>query len=122
MNNLVPCWVDNSVVLMISTAHNPKEVIARNRPKPRLTDTNKRLVDIIWGTESTLMVEIPQIIDDYNKNIGGVDLEDQRIASYSGDLYYRRTWMPMMLECLLILRNNAFIEHRDLSNNSLTQK
>ena len=47
--------------------------------------------------------------DDYNHWMGGVDLADQRIANYHPDIRCHRTWIPIFLQCLSIIRNNMFL-------------
>lgn len=73
MKNLVLRWVDNNTVLMVTTSHNPRDVIERARRRPRLTDTNRRHIAAVLGNSSTMNVEIPLIIDDFNRCMGGVD-------------------------------------------------
>lgn len=121
-NNLVLKWVDNNVVLMVTTAHNPSDFVEKVRRRSRLTDTNKNHVQSVWGSQSTMAIEIPRVIDDYNCNMGGVDVCDQRIASYAAGLRCRRTWMPFLLQCLHFARNNAYVVYREKNTNPQSQK
>ena len=121
-NNLVVKWVDNSIVLMITTSHRPHDFIQRVRRRPRSTATNKRHVKDVWGDHSIKNIEIPRLIDDYNKHMGVVDLADQRISSFAADLLCRRNWIPIMLQCIHIMRNNSFVVYRDLATSTQSQK
>lgn len=40
-------WIDNNVVLMVSTIHNGDEMLKRARRKPRVTDKNKGHVRLV---------------------------------------------------------------------------
>lgn len=101
---------------MVSTVHNVTDFIERNRRRPRLTSTNKNHVKTVWGSDPVSKIKIPRMIDDYNHWMGGVDLADQRVAYYTPDMRCRRIWMPMMIQCLNIIRNNVFILFKELNN------
>ena len=75
--------------------------------KPRLNQVNKKHVDKVWGNNGSQM--IPSMVDDYNHWMGGVDLADQRIANYHPDIRCHRTWIPIFLQGLSIIRNNMFL-------------
>ena len=45
----------------------------------------------------------------------GVDLADQLISYYRSKLRCRRTWMPIFLHCLDVLRINAYILYREMN-------
>ena len=111
---LVAKWMDNGLVLLVSTLHIPGKNVVRARKRPRVTIKNKNHVSRIWGNESVKKISIPKMIDDYNHWMGGVDLVDQRISYYHADLRCYRNWMPMFLQILSIIRNNSFIVHRHL--------
>ena len=115
-------WVDNNNVLLVSTAHCPHERIERLRRKPRLTTTNRNHVNQVWGQEHRKLIEIPLIVDDYNLNMGGVDVADQIIANYTPLFRFHRTWMPLFIQCLSIIRINSYIIHRKSSTAPLSHK
>ena len=54
-------------------------------------------------------VKIPQMIDDYNFWMGGVDKADQLIAYYLPDLRCHRNWLPMFIQLLAIIRVNSYL-------------
>ena len=111
---LVAKWMDNGLVLMVTTLHKPGKNIVRERKRPRVTIKNKKHVNKIWGNEPVKRISIPKVVDDYNHWMGGVDLVDQRISYYHADLRCYRNWIPMFLQILSIIRNNCFIVHRSL--------
>ena len=111
---LVAKWMDNGLVLCVSTLHRAGHNVNRARKRPRVTVKNKNHVSKIWGTESIKKIWIPKLIDDYNHWMGGVDLVDQRIAYYHPDLRCVRNWLPMFMQILSIIRNNSYIVHRHL--------
>ena len=86
-------WIDNNIVKMVSNIHtgDSTEQVLRNRRKPRLNEFNKKHVRLIWGDEHRKELEIPQIINDYNHWMLGVDVVDQLIAYYRPKIRCRRT-------------------------------
>ena len=121
--NLVARWMDNGLVLCVSTLHKVGEVIKRKRKRPRKTHKNKNHVDIIWKDNPVAEIYIPTLIDDYNHWMGGVDLTDQMIAYYHPDLRCRRNWIPILLQILSIIRGNSYIAHRQFfKKNANTHK
>ncbi len=108
-NFLVGRWLDNSDVLMVSTVHTGEESIARVRRRPRENAINKSNIKMVWGSKPSALIKIPKMIDDYNHWMGGVDRCDQLISYYRSNLRCRRTWMPMFLHCIDIMRVNCFV-------------
>ena len=113
-------WIDNNIVKMVSNIHtgdSTDEQVLRNRRKPRLNEFNKKHVRLIWGDEHRKQLEIPQIINDYNHWMLGVDVVDQLIAYYRPKIRCRRTWLPIFLHCLDILRVNSYVLYKETSHN-----
>ena len=104
-------WVDNSVVTMVSTMHDPNDSVVRARRRPRTTQVNRRHVQTVWGDDYIKDIAIPAVIDDYNHWKVGVDTFDQLLAILMCDLRCRRTWMPMMIFCLMTMRVNSYRAH-----------
>ena len=78
-------WIDNNVVKMVSNVHlgtSIDEAVSRARKKPRINEFNRRNIWLVWGDEYTATVKIPQIMNDYNHWMLGVDVVDQLIAYY----------------------------------------
>lgn len=82
----------------------------------RLTATNRAHVQRLLGTYSSRSINIPRLIDGYNHRMGDVDLADERIEYCSADLRCCRTWFPILIQCLDIIRNNSFIACKYLSS------
>ena len=61
------------------------------------------------GEWHEVTVSRPYEIERYNSGMGGVDLSDQRISYYHPDLKCHRNWIPMFLQIMSIVRNNAYI-------------
>jgi Transposase IS4 len=117
-NFLVARWYDNKDVLLVSTVHKGDETILKNRRRPRVTQANRGHVDRVWANNAYIIpINIPTMIDDYNHWMGGVDRADQLIAYYRPNLRCQRTWMPIFLHCLDIIRINAFIIAKKANNN-----
>ena len=109
---LVARWKDNGMVLCCSTIHSIGNTILRLRKKPRPTLTNKSHVKEVWGDKGSTNIKIPTLIDDYNHWMGGVDKSDQLIAYYHPDIRCQRTWMPMFLQIISMVRSNCYIIYK----------
>jgi hypothetical protein len=48
--------------------------VERKRRRPAKTSTNKRIIREVFGTDLVKELRIPCFIDDYNQNIGDIDL------------------------------------------------
>ena len=105
-------WVDNGVVYMVSSCHDPTATVTRERKRPRVTHRNKANVQKVWGPDYVREIEIPEFVDDYNDAKTGVDGSDQLIAYYAPDMRMRRTWMPQFLHASNLSRANSFAHHR----------
>ena len=105
-------WVDNGVVYMVSSCHDPKATVMRPRKRPRVTHRNKANVREVWGEEWVRDIKIPEFVDDYNGSKTGVDGSDQLIAYFRANFRVRRTWMPIMMHTVHASRANSFAHHR----------
>ena len=115
-------WVDNNVVTMVSTMHDPNASVVHARRRPRTTQVNRHHVSTVWGDNHVKDIAIPQVIDDYNHWKVGVDTFDQYLASLMCDLRCRRTWMPMMIFCLMTMRVNSYRAHTYICPNFQSHK
>ena len=104
--------VDNNVVTLVSTMHDPNESVVKNRRRPRTTQTNRHHVRAVWGDDPVKPIAIPKVVDDYNHWKVGVDVMDQLLAVLFPDLRCRRTWMPLMIQALMTMRVNAYTAHK----------
>jgi len=104
-------WVDNSVVTLVSTMHDPNASVLTARRRPRMTQTNKNHVAAVWGEDYVKDIAIPKVVSDYNVWKVGVDTFDQYLAYMMSDLRCRRTWMPLMIQALMTMRVNSYRAH-----------
>jgi hypothetical protein len=51
-----------------------EDIMERKRKRLAKTLTNGRIVREVFGTDLVKELQIPCFIDDYNQNIGGIDL------------------------------------------------
>ena len=117
-------WMDNGMVFVVSTIHRVGKIVQRRRKRPRKTQNNKSHVNFIWGENGTALIHIPTLIDNYNYWMGGVDVGDQRISYYHpSNIVCQRTWVPIFIQILSIIRNNAYVVHRtNLGPKALSHK
>jgi len=77
-------WQDNSTGLLLMTIHNLRSMVLSNRRKPATTSTNAKAARRPFSKdEHRKLLPMPEIIVDYNHNMGGVDIADQLRASYT---------------------------------------
>jgi Transposase IS4 len=78
-------WQDNNIVLALSNIriiNRVEDFLERQRKRLVKISTNRRIVRKVFGEEYIKELSIPCFIDDYNHNIGGVDLANQFRESY----------------------------------------
>jgi len=76
----------------MSTVSTPHDTIIRPRRRPQ---KKTKQIRKIWGDTPIKSLPIPVYINDYNHNMGSVDLADQYRASYAETRRNHRTWMPL---------------------------
>ena len=91
--------------------------VLRDRRRPRETSTNSKKVREIFEGSSCKTIPIPTIVDDYNHNMGGVDVADQLRSYYSTQLAVSRTWMPLFFWILDTSIINSYIIGKKLGIN-----
>lgn len=101
-------WHDNKVVTFVSSfvAAEPVNTIRR------YCKDQKRKVD----------VQCPQVVKEYNKHMGGVDLADMLIALYKSPFKSRRWYLGIFAQMLDISINNAWLLQRRVGNRNLSLK
>ncbi len=91
-------WIDNNTVLSLSTMHTVNrvaDVVERWRKRPLATSTFARESRKPFeGMGARVELAIPRYIDDYNYNMGGVDIANQHRAAYSSQRKALRNWIP----------------------------
>ena len=71
-------WVDHGLVLFLTNAEDPTALIEVLRKKPSKTSSHANISRKPFGpNEYQKLLPIPQIVDRYNHNMGGVDQGDQ---------------------------------------------
>ena len=79
-NYTIMRWVDNNIVMMVSSFHTPYDVKKSIQRKPRATTTNRNHLQHVWGDSSSVEILIPGCIEDYNHWMNGVGKCDQFVA------------------------------------------
>ena len=79
-------------MLFMSTVSTPHETIVKPRKQPQ---KKTKQIHKIWSNTHIKSLPIPVYIDDYNYNMGSVDLADQYRTSYAEKRRNHRTWMPL---------------------------
>lgn len=115
-------WIDNNVVWMVSSYHDPQSTRTTERKRPRINNTNKSHVQKVWGDQHTVSIEIPGCVQTYNDYKVGVDGADQLIASYTPKMRFRRIWMPQMAHAYNAIRVNSYIVHKYLCDHPTSAK
>ena len=85
-------WIDNNCVTALSTVHTVNgayDTVTKLRKKP-----NDRIARLAFGDSSRAQQPIPRFIDDYNMNMGGVDIADQHRQAYDVQRRACRNWLP----------------------------
>ena len=76
--------------------------------------TNRNHLNTVWGNSPKVAIDIPEVIDDYNHWMLGVNKADQYISYYRPNVRCVRTWMPLFLHCLDIIRANSYHKQPEL--------
>ena len=99
----------------------------RLREKERAQESS-RTIGIMWKRFGVTR-ELPKSrflpwIDDYNHWMGGVDVADQQTLYYHPcKLVCYKNWIPIFIQLLSIIHNNAYIiHHSNMENDALTHK
>ena len=93
------------------------EAVICPRKKPRLNEFNRKHIRLVRGTDHVVIVKIPQITNNYNHWMLGVDLVDQLIAHYCQKIRCRRTWIPLSLHGSDIIRVNSCVLCKETAYN-----
>ena len=115
------CEKKNDVIVIGhrgAMGHALENTIERLRKKPRQTTTNKNHLEAVWGNDGCTNIFIPTLVDDYNHWMGGVDMTDQLIAYYHPNIRCFRTWIPMFIQILSMIRTNSYIIYKSFHSKS----
>jgi len=78
-------WQDNNFVLGLSIVHIVHEVssyIKSKRNRPTKTSTNAYITRKVFGDSSSIDLDIPTWVNDYNYHMNSVDLANQFRQAY----------------------------------------
>jgi hypothetical protein len=108
---LAVLWMDNGPVTFLTTIHGIGEdwEVTTDRRRPRKTMLNAGHVEEVFGDDGEKKLEIPQMVDDYNHHMGGVDTADQLRSYDNTQLKARRNWMPLFFWLLDTAIINSYI-------------
>ena len=110
-------WQDMNLVMMMTTAHTPKQAQEEHIDEWRSAAKRKDIPDscrikLIEDTEnqdSDERILFSRIIVDYNKKMSGVDDNAQMCSYYHPDIYSHKYWWPLWLFILCAAVVNSYI-------------
>ena len=95
--------------------------IARQRKRPAKISTSAQIVCLVFRDNPTKELEIPIFIDDYNHNMGGVDIANQLRESFETHKTTLRNWWPLFYWLIDVIVINSYRLYR-IHMNQLGQK
>lgn len=104
-NLLVVKWNDNALVIVASNCSGITPLQKANR----FSRTKKQKVTI----------QQPQMIAEYNKYMGGVDLHDNGVANYRIGVRGKKWWWPLFINCLSSSAVNAWKLYRRMNKEKI---
>ena len=109
------CWVDNNIVNMVFNAHigTKDELVMKPRKKTRINEFNRNHIRLVWGDDHIIKIKIPQLINNCDHWMLGVDLVDQLITYYRPTSCCRCTWMPLFLHGADIIQVNSYVLYKE---------
>ena len=95
---IVTRWYDNKCVNLCSTYTNPNDVSDIRR----------------WDRIKKEYIEIscPNVVKEYNKSMGGVDLSDMLISLYRTNIKSKRWYLKVLFHCIDIAKVNGWLLYR----------
>jgi hypothetical protein len=104
-------WQDNNIVLALSnihTVHTVNDFVARQRKRPAKTFTSGSIVRTVFRDDLIKELLISVFIDDYNHNIGGVNIANQLREAYKTHRATRRNWWPLFYWLIDVVVINSY--------------
>jgi len=104
-------WKDQAMVLMLSTVYpDDNKTIERNRRRPKTTSSCAKTSRLPFGECSRKMLAIPVMVDDYNHNMGAVDIADQLRSNNEGLRRIRRGgWYALFKFIVNVVLCNCYL-------------
>lgn len=100
-------WVDHGLVLFLTNAADPREVVEALRRRPAPTSTNAAICRAPFGSEAVKMLEIPYMVEKYNHEMGGVDTGDQYHAQ-GAHPRSNKGWKALFWDSIEVALGNAY--------------
>ena len=100
-------WMDKRAVTLLSTLHDD-----------RMADVQRPYRGARGGVEFVLK---PQMIDEYNKHMGGVDLSDQLVLYYGYSHRQIKWWKRVFFHLIDLALVNSNIMYNSVNKQQLTQ-
>ena len=100
-NLLQQQWMDKRCVTMVSSIHSATDFVNENRT----VKINHQLQDIV--------IKKPKAVHEYNQAMGGVDLFDQRVASYRILHKTKKFWKTLFFDFVDVAIVNAFLLYKE---------
>jgi hypothetical protein len=110
-DTLCLAWQDNNIVLALSTIHTiytADAFITQQRKRPAKTSTSARIVRCVFREESIKVLEIPIFINDYNHNMGGINIANQLRESFETHRATQRNWWPLFYWLIDVIVINSY--------------
>ena len=101
------CWVNDNIVKIVFNVHMGAK--DESFMTPRIIEYNRKHISLVLGDYHVITVKIPQIINNYNHWMLGVNLVDQLIAFYQPKIRCQRTWMPLFLHGADIIHFYSYV-------------
>lgn len=102
-------WQDSAQVLVMSTIHDLQTGTSRLRQRPEENQLNSKITRAIFGDDVRKLLTIPDLIDDHNNHMNGVDIADQLRASYHTHLSGVHNWLPLFYWLVDTLKVNSYL-------------
>jgi len=115
-HNYIVCrWSGHSTVSMISTVHTGEERAMSLIRRPTSTSMSPEEIESVWGRQSSRNIIIPGMINEYNRWTSAVRKGNEMIALYRANVFRPTTWHHIMMQCLDVLRVNAYVVCKEAS-------
>lgn len=106
-------WIRDGPLLFIKWMETREVSVCSTMHTAFSGDTVKRACKV-GGKYARVEVQAPSALNDYNSFMGGVDLSDQLIGSYSSGRKSRKWYVTVLHHFIDIAVTNSYLLHKDL--------